>query len=132
MSPSNGRSSSRIKKMAPAAHKAEAIMAKLAVGLAGAIKLKPRKIITSQRTTNNHRNQHRFGNRRSILMTASRLRRVILCGERRFLERLRQLPAEISDEFAQRGHRTGCAGVRSRALARETAGAGLQHLLSAR
>src|SRR6185436_1189437 len=51
MSQPNGRSSSRIRKRAPATHKAEAIKAKLAVAFGGAIKLKSRKIITNQRTT---------------------------------------------------------------------------------
>jgi hypothetical protein len=37
--------------MAPAAHKAEAIKANLAVAFGGAIRLKPKKITTSQTTT---------------------------------------------------------------------------------
>ena len=51
MSPPNGRLSSRIRKMAAAAQKAEAINAKLAVAFGGAIRLKPTKITTSHRTT---------------------------------------------------------------------------------
>lgn len=67
-----------------------------------------------------------------IMAVLSRLRRAIAGGERRLLERLRQLPAEIGDELAQGGDGTGCRFVRRRALAHEPAQAGFEGPLSSR